>query len=145
MPADFFLRGPEDNVKARVSQFGELVCAPYAYSKPYFQNMGTAATAYNFVEPKQNQFFVITGIIVQANKNVNATTGQIVDIYEADEATDTTIDTSIIEIELIKNDKVVMTPLNIAVTAGKFVNGKTEDDDVLATVFGYYVSDNMVG
>ncbi len=136
MPADFVLRGGLNQNKAGVSPYGEVITSPYDYSTPYFQNMATAATAYNFVEPKQDQFFVITGILLQANKNVNATTGQIVDIYEADSAT---IAKSIIEVEMVKNDRIPLIGLNIRVRAGFFVNGKTEDDDILATVTGYYV------
>ena len=144
MPADFVLRGGTNNYGASVSKYGEVVTAPYDYSTSYFQNFGTADTAYNFVPPIQNQFFVITAMILQANKNVNATTGQVVDVYEAESATTTTIDKSLFQIEMIKNDRVILTGLNIRTTAGKFLNGKTADDDVLATVAGYYVQDGSV-
>jgi hypothetical protein len=123
MPADFVLRGGDSNEA----------------STSYFQTFATAATAYNFVPPIQNQFFVITAIILQANKNVNATTGQVVDIYEGTNATSTTIDKKLVEVEMIKNDRIILTGLNIKMNEGKFLNGKTEDDDVLATVAGYYV------
>jgi hypothetical protein len=116
-----------------------LRVSQYDYSTSYFQTFATAATAYNFVPPIQNQFFVITAIILQANKNVNATTGQVVDIYEATSATSTTIDKKLVEVEMIKNDRIILTGLNIKMNEGKFLNGKTEDDDVLATVAGYYV------
>jgi hypothetical protein len=143
VPADFHLRGGVFNAKAKVSEYGEVVVAPYDYSTSYFQNMGTANTAYNFVEPVQGKFFVIRTIILQANKNVNATTGQVVDIYEAESATATTIDKRLIEVEMIKNDRFFLTGLNIRITEGKFINGKTEDDDVLVTVAGFYV--DMMG
>jgi hypothetical protein len=139
MPADFVIRGGKSNEAADVTPYGELKTTPYDYSTGYFKNFAAAATAYNFVPPIQNQFFVITAIILQANKNVNATTGQVVDIYEATSATATTIDKSIIEVEMIKNDRIILTSLHIRLTEGKFLNGKTEDDDILATVSGYYV------
>jgi hypothetical protein len=139
MPADFVLRGGDSNEAASVTTYGELRVSQYDYSTSYFQTFATAATAYNFVPPIQNQFFVITAIILQANKNVNATTGQVVDIYEATSATSTTIDKKLVEVEMIKNDRIILTGLNIKMNEGKFLNGKTEDDDVLATVAGYYV------
>lgn len=144
MPADMVIRCGLNNWGASVSKYGELKVAPYNYSTSYFQNFATADTAYNFIPPIQNQFFVITAIILQANKNVNATTGQVVDIYEAESATATTIDKNLFEIEMIKNDRVVVTGLNIRTTEGKFLNGKTADDDVLATVAGYYVKNGGV-
>ena len=144
MPADIVIRGGKNNWGASVSRYGELKVAPYDYSTSYFQTFATAATAYNFVPPIQNQFFVITAIILQADKNVNATTGQVVDIYEAESATATTIDKSLIQIEMIKNDRVILTGLNIRTTEGKFLNGKTADDNVLATIAGYYVKNGGV-
>jgi len=139
MPADFFIRGGGQHHKAEVTEYGQLVTGSYSYSTTYFQNFAVASTAYNFVPPIQNKFFVVTLIILQANKNVNATTGQVVDIYEASSASSTTIDRSLIEVEMIKNDKIILTGLNFRTTEGKFLNGKTEDDDILATIAGYYV------
>jgi len=139
MPGEFCLVDTLKRQSAKISDYGEVKVAPYAYSLPYFQNMGTANTAYNFVPPKQDQFFVITGVLMQANKNVNASTAAVVDLYEADSATDLVIDTSVFQIEMVKNDRLPLVPLNIKVTEGKFLNGKTTDDDVLMTVTGYYV------
>lgn len=140
MPADFHIRGGSGNYKANVTKYGELIVSAYDYSTSYFQTFDVANTAYSFVPPIQNQFFVITSVILQANKNVNATTGQIVDIYEATNASTTTIDKSLFEFEMIKNDRLVISGLRIKTTEGKFINGKTEDDDILATLSGYYVS-----
>jgi len=140
MPADFVLRGGTSNEAASVTPYGELRVSAYDYSTSYFQTFATAATAYSFVPPIQDKFFVITAVILQANKNVNATTGQVVDIYEATNSTATTIDKSLLEFEMTKNDRIVLTGLNIKMSEGKFLNGKTEDDDILATISGYYVS-----
>ena len=144
MPADMVIRCGLNNWGASVSRYGELRVAAYDYSTSYFKNIGIANTAYSFVPPIQDEFFVITAIILQANKNVNANTGQIVDVYEATSATSTTVDKSLIEVELIKNDRIVLTGLNIRTSEGKFLNGKTEDDDILATVAGYYVKNGGI-
>ena len=140
MPGEFCLVDSSKRQTVKISDYGEMKVAPYDYSSAYFQNMGTAATAYNFVPPIQDQFFVVTGVIMQANKNVNASTAAVIDLYEAETALETTIVKSVFQIEMIKNDRIPMLPLNIKITEGAFLNGKTSDDDVLITVTGYYVT-----
>ena len=140
MAGDFHIIGGNGR-RGQVSDYGEVIMGPYDYSTPKFQNMDVVDTAYTFFAPMQDQFFVITSIYLQANKNVSASTATTVDIYEASQETDTTISKSIYQFDMVRNDKISITPLNIRVTAGKFVNGKTGDDDVLVTISGYYVKD----
>jgi hypothetical protein len=138
MSGDFHIIGG-DGRRATVSRYGELTIAPYDYSAPKFQNLDTINTAYTFFAPMQGSFFVITSIYIQANKNVSASTAATVAIYEASDETDTTIYKSVYEFEMVRNDKISLTPLNIRVTEGKFLNGKTTDDDILVTISGYYI------
>ena len=135
----FHLVDPQNNVKVGVTDFGELRTSAYDYSTAYFQNLDVADTAYSFVPPKQNQFFVITGLVIQANKNVSASTAATIDVYESDDASSLVISKSIFMVEATKNDSFIVTPINIRTNAGKFINGKTSDDDVLVTLSGYYV------
>lgn len=144
MAGDVHIRGISNGTGATVSPYGEVVVSPYSYSTPSFKNLDTTNTAYTFWKAKQDKFFVITAIFLQANKNVSASTAATVDIYEAAQETDTTIAKSIFQLEMVRNDRILLAPLNIQVTVGRFVNGKTTDDDVLATVSGYYVANGVV-
>ena len=42
--------------------------------------------------------------------------------------------------EIPKKTSLTLTGLNIIVTEGRWVNVKTDDDDVFATVAGYFVT-----
>jgi hypothetical protein len=142
MPGDFHIIGGNGH-RGKVSLYGETIVGPYDYSTGKFQNLDAINTAYTFFPPIQDSFFVITSIYIQANKNVSASTAATVDIYEASQETDTTISKSIYMVEMVRNDKISLSPLNIRITQGKFLNGKTDDDDILVTISGYYVSDGF--
>jgi hypothetical protein len=130
--------GKGDGYKAKVSPAGELVTAPYEYSEPVFINLAVDDQGYTFFKPLTSQRFVITDIIAFADKNV--TTDCIIDIYEADAEDSATIAKSILKLDLLKQDKIVLTGLNfITSDGGKFVNGKTDDNNALVTIAGYYV------
>lgn len=138
MAAEFFLVDG-DGRKAVISPYGEIKVGPYDYSTAYFKSLAVINTAYNFVHPIQDQFFVITAVLIQADKDVHASTAAIIDLYESGGDDDTTIDKSVFQIEMLKNERVPLVPLNIKVSEGKFLNGKTNDATVLMTVTGYYV------
>jgi hypothetical protein len=143
MAGDFHIVGGNGR-RAHVSNYGEVRTGPYDYSTPSFKNLDVINTAYTFFAPKQNHFFVITSLYIQANKNVSAATATTVDIYEASQEDDTAISKSIYQFDMVRNDKISITPLNIQVSSGKFLNGKTGDDDILATISGYYILDGTL-
>lgn len=123
---------------AEVSPLGQLVTAPLAYATGTFQDMGTVDTAFNFVTPTPGKRFVITGLLISTNRNVGVN-GAIIIIYEAASATSTTVDKTLAQVEMTKNQLLPIPGLNSIVTEGKFVNGKTDDDDVSVTLSGYEV------
>ncbi len=130
--------GVRCSTKARVTQFGQLVVAPLDYSKLITQVMGTANVAVNYVRPKQGHRIVITDIMLQANKNV---TGEaIVNIYTSDVGPDSTVvKEELFTTELIKQSSRDLIGINIITEPGRWVNGKTDDDDVNSTIGYYYV------
>ena len=132
------IEGQNDGVEAIVSRYGQLVTAPIDYSTAYPVKFEVAATGYNFVGPIQNFCFVITDIILTANKNVGASDATV-DIYESDGSDSTTIDKSIVSLEMQKNSNLVLSGLNFITGLGIWINGKTDDDDIFATLAGYYV------
>lgn len=129
--------GSKEGVK--ITSRGQLIVAPLDFSTAYQQTMITANTAVNYVVPKAGKRFVITDIILIANKNVSATVEATVDVYEANSPTSTVVASQLFQDALTKQTKTVITGLNLITSEGVWVNGKTDDDDIISTIMGYYV------
>ena len=125
--------------RACVSSIGQLITAPFSYDLTKFNELAADDTAYNFYTPKTGQQFVITGIIAKADRQVHATTDAIIIVYEADVVDTTTVSKTILQLAMVAGEQIVLTGLNILVTKGKWINGKTTDDDIHMTITGYYV------
>jgi hypothetical protein len=138
MSAPTVIQDAASGNRATVTRFGQLVVAPVDYSTPVAQTLDVINTAYNFVEPSQDQNIVITDIILTANKNVGATDATVT-LYEASDIDTVTSDKDILNLEMIKQSNLVLTGLNMIVTEGKFVNAKTDDDDIFVTIMYYRV------
>jgi len=46
---------------------------------------------------------------------------------------------TLFQLAMVEGDLVVLTPLNIQVAEGAYINAKTTDDDIHMTIMGYYV------
>jgi len=84
--------------------------------------------------------FVITGIVANADQQVSTNTGATVIVYEASAEDSTTVDKVLYQDDMIRNDRIVLLPLNILVNNGVYINAKTSDDDIHMTIFGYYIN-----
>lgn len=124
---------------AGVTARGQLVVAPIDYSLAYNNKAEVVDTAYNLVAPKKGKRFVITEIVLVSNYLVGVN-GAAVDLYEATSEDTITISKSILQMELLKNSTFVLTGINLIISEGRWVNLKTDDDDVFATIMGYYVN-----
>jgi hypothetical protein len=124
--------------KACVTSRGELVVGRSDYSLAYNVTADVINTGYNLVEPKAGKRFVITDIFLYANKNVGAGDATVV-LYEADADNTATVSKTLFTSEMLKQTRADLTGLNLIVTAGKWVNVKTDDDDIFCTIMGYYV------
>ena len=129
--------GSGSKVRTKVTSIGQVVTAPYSYDEVSAGTLDVDNTAVNFFGPKVGQQFVLTTILLTANKNV--TTDCTVDIYEATTATATVVTKSIVNIEMLKNTGRDITGLNLLISEGSYINGKTDDDDVFVTLMGYYI------
>lgn len=127
-----------NNRTVEVTSNGELVVAPLQYSTPKFQNMTVVDTAYNFHEPKAGKRFVVTGIIVSTNRDVGVN-GAVIIFYEASSIDTLTVDETVLQLDMTKNQILPLLGANFILTEGKFLNGKTDDNEVLATISGYEV------
>lgn len=133
--------GTGTNSKAKVTQRGELIIAPIAYSTPYFNEMTAINTAYNFIKPKSGYEIVITSIIVNANKGVSSTDGALIEVFTASDVDSTTSVDDILTVQLIKNARQSLTGLNIKVSSGVWINAVTDDATVFLTIAGFYLKE----
>jgi hypothetical protein len=123
-----------------VTKRGQLITAPLKFNTGYFQSMTSAATAFNFVIPQAGQQFVIDGIIFSSDKNVSSTNGAVIDIYESNIGPDsTTIDKSLLRIDIGRLDKGNVSSLNMITSPSVWINGFTDDATTNVTLIGYYV------
>ena len=133
------IRDSQTSTSARVLSTGQLVVGPAGFSDASVQTMGTAATPVSFFAPRQGQRFVITDILLYANRNVGVNDATVV-IYESADGPATATETKILlQTEILKQSSRDLIGLNLATTEGNWINGVTDDDDVFATVMGYYV------
>ena len=131
------LSGDKGNL-AKISEQGELIIRGAEYSIFKKQQI-VDANAVNFFKPLSGKKFIVSGIILNTDRNVGVN-GSAIEVYEASTASETTIDTSIISIDLIKNQTVSLTPLLIETEEGKFINAKADDFNVNVSVLGYFVN-----
>lgn len=124
---------------ARVTEYGQLVVAPLAYSTPVLLSMVTPGIAYNFIEPAGGQSVVITDIIVSADKDVSATTPAEIAIYEADAPDTLNVVASIVTPQLVRSDNFILSGLNLLVPEGLWVNATTSDSTIKLTIMFYRV------
>jgi len=124
---------------ARVTKAGQLVVSSIAYDETEFIELAEDDTAYNFYKPLAGKQFVITGIRAKADRQVSNTVDATVIFYEASSAATTTVDKVLHEEALIRGEAVTLLPTNILVNEGKFINGKTSDDNIFVTIMGYFI------
>jgi hypothetical protein len=136
MPVPSHIVDPHNGLAARVTEFGQLVVSPIAYSVPVADTLTVINTAYNFVEPEAGHQIVITDVILTADKTVGVN-GAAVEIYTADSPTSTVVTKSVLDIEMLKNTSRDLIGLNFLVGKGRWVNAKSDDVNIQVTI-GYY-------
>jgi len=122
---------------ARVSNTGELVVHP-PFSQATRVILTVDNTPLNFVKARALEKLIITGIIVNTNRDIGVN-GALVEIYEASSVASSTVDKGILSFDLVKNQTVVTAPLFIETTQGKFINAKASDSEVNITLLGFFV------
>lgn len=130
-------RGGSDAVI--VTPQGQLVTAAYAYDNVAHKALDVINTGYNFFGPIPGKQFVITGMVLKADKQVSSTVDATVIVYEATDDTTTTVDKVLFQLAMVEGDLITLLPLNLLVTAGKYINAKTDDEDIHINIMGYYI------
>lgn len=125
---------------AKISYLGEVITAPVAYSEPNYVAITTAATAYEVVPGKSGHRFVITSMLIATSKTFgSATTAETVTLYEANSATPGTVISITAQIDFLKNDRLVATGLNLAISEANSIVSIATDTNVDITLAGYYI------
>lgn len=125
---------------AEVTEHGQLVVGPLSYSESYNASMALAATEYEVVKGITSRRFVITDILIITLKSVSPSAPATIILYEADVSDITTNLKTIVEIDMVSQDRLVANGLNI-VTSGeaRSIVGTTTDGTVTVTLAGYYI------
>ena len=123
---------------AQVTRRNQLVVAPLDFSQFYNVKAELVNTAYNLITPKTRKCFVITDVILYANKNVGVSDATVV-LYESDGPSSLTETNVIINQEMPKYNTLPLTGLNVNTAEGAWINIKTDDDDIFANIAGYYI------
>lgn len=122
-------------VAVKVTALGQLVTGPFDYDEVVTKTL--ASNSLTFYNPLVKNRFVITAMLINANKSV--TTDTLVEVYEATSLDSSSVDKSILSIEVLKNGNRDITGLNLRTSEGAFVNAKADDSSVFMTIMGYYV------
>jgi len=125
--------------RSEVTKSGEVVVAPLSYSDTVFASMETVDIAYNFFQPKFEKQFVITGLLAFADKDINDASATDIIVHEATAVASTVEDKVLMHFGMAKLSLLPFAPLNILVNSGVFVNAKTNDNNVLITITGYFI------
>ena len=137
MTAPVRIVDPLTGTAAKVTDFGQLVTSPIDYSVSSQVVAAVADLPYNMVGPENGRSIIVTAIILTANKDVGVNDATVT-LYSASTAEATTGE-DILQLELERNGKLVLTGLNLKVERGLFLNVKTNDSTVYATVLYYRV------
>jgi hypothetical protein len=139
MSLEVVIIDPASGRTAEVSATGSLNIAPADASKTYNALLDVDDTPVEIVAGKADNTFYITGIVLTGNKNISTGTDAVVDIYEALAGDLTTATTTLMTMPVARSAQTVITNTLISVSPGHFIMGKTSDDDVFVTIFGFYV------
>jgi len=123
--------------KTKVTSRGQLVTAPLEFSSAFGTTADVVNVAFNLVSPVPGKGFVVTAILLSANKGVG-TNDASVQLYEASSATSTVVDSGVLDIEMEKRSSRDIASLNLLVPEGKWLNLKTNDATIFATIMGYF-------
>lgn len=140
MPTHSYITDPKTKKKVCVTKNNQLVVAPISYNESYFNSMNVANTAFNFVSPKTGKIFILESVIFSSNKNVSATNGAQIEIYESGSPSSTIISKELFTLDIAKLESKDIARLNYKTTEGAWINAKTDSATTNVTILGYYIN-----
>lgn len=128
------------NVFARITSLGEVVTNDYDYSEPYYVSVDSVGDAFEVVAGKPGKCFIVKSLLIASSKTFgSATTAETVTVYEANPSDLTTSLKIFVKLDLLKNDRMPITGLNLKVGKVNSLVVVATDTDVDVTIAGYYV------
>ena len=125
---------------AGISPYGEVYTAPVAYSTAYYITVDVADTAFEVVPGVSGKQFVMTSMLISSSKTFGtATTAETVTLYEGYKADLDTIVNTFTQIDLLKNERLIATSLNLISNTAISIIAIATDTNVNITIAGYYV------
>jgi len=137
MPIQTWIKDRLTGKFANVSNNNELMVANQ-FSSAEKVTLTVDNTAVNLVKPRAGQKAILTGLIVNTNRDIGVN-GALIEIYEASSETAGTVDKAILSFDLIKNQTTITAPILIETNEGKFINAKSDDSNVNVTLLCYFV------
>ena len=138
---DITLFDDKNQTSALISFNGELIVGPISYSTPYYVSVDSLNIAKEVVPAKSGNLFIITGLLIASSKTFGtATTAETVTIYESSPADLTTQLKIITQVDLLKNDRLAITGLNLASSEAVSLTAIATDTNVDVTIAGYYIN-----
>ena len=141
MAISSYIEDKSNKNTVRITDDGQLVVAPISYSFPYYISVATPATAFEVVGGKTGKRFVITGLLIASDKTfASSTTSETVTIYEATPNDLDTLLETIFKVDLLRNDRLVATGLNLVTNKAKSLVASTPTSAAVdITLAGYYI------
>ncbi len=126
--------------EVRVTPYGELVTASLEPNVSRHHTMDTINTAYNFAVPIHGKVMRLQNILIYANKGVGVNDATV-EVYTTDAIDSLVAIDTVMTIELPKYASRDLIGLNLELPIGVYLNAKTDDATVYATMMGYYTND----
>lgn len=139
MPLDVVLVDPGTGVNSKIDRFGNFTVSP-PVSASFNATLEVDNTTVNIVPARAGENFCITGFVLTGNKSIDPNTDAVVTLFEAKDGTTGTSERDILIIPVARSASVTVTGIILSGGLARYINGKTTDDDVLVTLFGFYVT-----
>lgn len=134
------IRDSESDAAVRVTKNGEMAVGPLSHSYPYYVSVALLNTEYEVVPAIAGKCFVITGFLIASDKDFgSATVAETLSVYEANPADITINEKTILQVDFLRNDRLVATGLDLLVSESKALVAVATDSAVDVTVAGYYI------
>lgn len=139
MPTPVVILDSKTGKTATLGLDNALSVVPPKPSVAYNATLETDDTAVEIVAGKSGQRFYITGLVLVGNKNISNVTDATVTIYSATADSLVTVISNLLVVPVATSSSLVINPIMLEVPEGQFIMGKTSDDDVYVTLFGFYL------
>ena len=141
MPLPTSIIGADGIHKVNVTPRGELIVAPISFSISYYVDVNLALTEFVVVPAITGKCFIITALMLNSDKTFgSATVAETLLLYEAHPSDITTSLNIITQVDMLKNDRLPVTGLNLQVGNTRSIIAVATDNNVDVTVAGYYIN-----